>query len=710
VSGKSRTAKRNKPHKPSRNLQSSSERAAALTHAGKLQNAGDLAGASTIYRQILARDPANENALFLSGLLEHERGDQHGACVHFERLIKLRDADAEYRLWYARVLRAMGDSQRALAEVRRSRALRSEQESAYHIESLILRDLGLHLEALDVLRAGVVVAPRSALLHSSLGETYLVLRDLGQARAFFEHALELDGSMCSTWINLGLALQADGHSAAATLAFEQALRIEPNNADAHYNFAVVLENENLLDRAIMHAHRAAQLRPERGDWQTGLAGLLSQVCEFDAALSLYRSGLALRPDPLEHSSLIALQQYLPSQASERLPEARRWADLYVNAPAPVRSTRPRAPGPLRVGYVSADFRQHSVCYFFEPLLAAHDLSRVAVTCYVNSTKTDAVTERLAQRATMRSIKDLTDAQVVELIENDGIDVLVELSGHTLGHRLRVFGRSPAPLQLAYLGYPGTTGVPAIRYRLTDPLVDPAPLGDAFYSEQLYRLPRVFCCFQPPPGAPSVGPLPARARGQITFGSLNKYMKVTDPVIGLWTQVMHSVPNSRLVLQSSVFADPAVCAGVRERFMKRGIAAERIELFGAMPLAEHLALYQQIDIGLDTHPWNGHTTTCLALHMGVPVLALAGDVGASRMGVSVLSAAGLADWVAADEAAYVQAAQRWSSELGALAELRDGLRVQLQRSALCDGPTLAAEVEDAYFALGSRAACSSTDLA
>jgi len=193
---------------------------------------------------------------------------------------------------------------------------------------------------------------------------------------------------------------------------------------------------------------------------------------------------------------------------------------------------------------------------------------------------------------------------------------------------------------------------------------------------------------------------SRTRGQITFGSLNKYMKVTDPVMQLWTQVMHSVPNSRLILQSSVFADPAVCAGVRERFVTRGVAAERVELFGAMPLAEHLALYQQVDIGLDTHPWNGHTTTCLALHMGVPVLALAGDVGASRMGVSVLSAAGLPDWVAADEAAYVLAAQRWSSELSALSELRNGLRVQLQRSALCDGPRLAAEVEDAYIALGT----------
>jgi predicted O-linked N-acetylglucosamine transferase (SPINDLY family) len=441
------------------------------------------------------------------------------------------------------------------------------------------------------------------------------------------------------------------------------------------------------------------LQPRRGDWQTGLAGLLSKVGDFDEALRLYQSGLALKPDLRDHSSLLALQQYLPGEAAERLPEARRWGALYAGA-ALAAPPRTRAPGPLRVGYVSADFRQHSVCYFFEPLLAAHDLSRVAVTCYINSKNTDAVTARLAQRACMRSIMDLSDAQVVELIRDDGIDVLVDLSGHTLGHRLGVFGQAPAPLQLAYLGYPGTSGVPAVRFRLTDACIDPEPLADARYSERLYRLPGAFCCFQPPDDAPRVTPLPVRTRGQITFGSLNNYMKITDPVMSLWTKVLQSVANSRLILQSSVFADPAVCVRVRDRFASFGVAADRVELFGAMPLAEHLALYQQIDIGLDTHPWNGHTTTCLALHMGVPVLALAGDVGASRMGVSVLSAAGLADWVAPDEAAYVAAAQRWASEQGALAELRAGLRVQLEGSALCDGHRLAGEVEDAYVALAA----------
>ncbi|HET8932605.1 MAG TPA: tetratricopeptide repeat protein [Polyangiales bacterium] len=703
MSTKSRAPKSGKHHSsaPHTNMRSASERTALLQQAGQLQNAGDLPRAAAIYNRLLAVEPQNDRARFLLGLIEHQRGDNQTARAHFERLLKLPGAanDPIYRLWYARVLQAMGQVEQSLIEVRRSKELDPQEPAAYYTESLLLRDLGDHAQAQKVLIAAVAIAPQAALLHARLGETYLALGDYASARIALERAIELDGGLCAAWVNLGIVLQAEGLKAPAELAFEQAIRLEPNNGDAHFSFGAALENNDHIERAISHVLRAVELAPQRGEWQTALAGLVSQIAEFDEALSLYRSGLALKPNMREHSSLLALQQYLPGEAEERLPEARRWAALHVPGPSSPPPTRaPNSSSKLRIGYVSPDFREHSVSYFFEPLLAAHDLSRVAVTCYSNSTKSDDVTARLAQRANMRSIADLSDAQFAQLIRDDGIDVLVDLAGHTVGHRLCVFGQECAPLQLAYLGYPGTTGVPAIRWRLTDPLVDPAPLADTRYSERLYRLPRVFCCYQPPMAAPPVGPLPGLSRGQVTFGSLNKYMKVTDQVMQLWSNVLSNVPNSRLILQSRLFADQAGCERVRERFVRYGVAAERVELFGMMPLAEHLKLYQQIDIGLDTHPWNGHTTTCLALHMGVPVLALAGDAGASRMGVSVLSAAGLADWVAPDEAAYVAAAQRRASELGALSELRAGLRTQLQSSALCDGPSLAREVEDAFFAL------------
>jgi predicted O-linked N-acetylglucosamine transferase (SPINDLY family) len=334
----------------------------------------------------------------------------------------------------------------------------------------------------------------------------------------------------------------------------------------------------------------------------------------------------------------------------------------------------------------------------EPLLAAHDTARVTVTCYQTSAHADAVTERLAKLVTLRSIVSQTDSQAAEMIRADGIDVLVDLAGHTVGHRLGVFAHAPAPLQVAYLGYPGTTGVPAIRYRITDEWVDPEPSADAYYSERLYRLQRVFCCFMPPSEACEVAPLPALANGFVTFGSLNKYLKVTDDVLRTWARILQSVPDSRLVLQNRTFAEAASCELVRQRFAAYGVAPDRLELYGMLPLAEHLRMYNRIDIGLDTYPWNGHTTTCLALHMGVAVLALAGDAGAARMGLSVLRAAGLQDWVAADEDSYVASAQAWASALSDLAALRGGLRAQLARSALCEARSLAQSLEDAYASL------------
>jgi protein O-GlcNAc transferase len=241
-------------------------------------------------------------------------------------------------------------------------------------------------------------------------------------------------------------------------------------------------------------------------------------------------------------------------------------------------------------------------------------------------------------------------------------------------------------------------VPAIRYRLTDALLDPAPIAAASYTEQLVRLPRVFCCFQPPANAPPVSPLPAAANGFVTFGSLNNYIKVSEPTLHAWSRVLAAVPDSQLVLQSRIFVDAASCERVRRRFAARGIAPERLHLHGPMPLEAHLRVYDSIDMGLDTLPWNGHTTTCLALHMGVPVVSLAGDVGAARMGLCVLSAADLASWVATREDGYVELARQHAARLDELAQLRAGLRERLATSPLCDAAGLARDVEAAYSAL------------
>jgi predicted O-linked N-acetylglucosamine transferase (SPINDLY family) len=400
-----------------------------------------------------------------------------------------------------------------------------------------------------------------------------------------------------------------------------------------------------------------------------------------------------------HSSMLALLHYQPLQdPGEHARAARVWGDLHApSSPAaapPVTLTA--HPGqPLRVGYVSADFREHSVSYFFEPLLGAHDPARVSVTCYNNSAQSDAVTERLARHAHFVPIDGRSDTDVAAQIRSDGIHILVDLCGHTVGHRLPVFAHRAAPVQVTYLGYPGTTGVSAITHRLTDTCLDPTPDADAQYTERLVHLPRAFCCFKPPELTIEVSPLPAAANGFITFGSLNNYSKVSDLTLRVWGRVLRELPSSRMLLQSRVFGDAATRARIRARFERFNIDPTRVELVGALPLAEHLAVYHRIDIALDTLPWNGHTTTCLALHMGVPVLTLAGQPGSGRMGVSVLTNAGLADWIANDEEQYLALAVAWAREHAQLARLRAALRTRLASSALCDAVSFARDIEATY---------------
>lgn len=705
-----RTAKRRsipakQPRQRVSGIQSKANSEAALARAGELHNAGDLASAAAMYAELIAADPDNHRATFLLGLLEHQRGEHARSRVQFERLMQIAEQNPYYTLWFARVLRAAGDTPAALDRVRRCRELSPRDVPAMDLESQLLLDCGQVAAAVDVMRAGVVEEPDNVHLWARLGAAQLSLGDVRSARTSLEAAIERDGSRHEVWLNLGVALQRAGERDAATLAFEQSLRLNPDNAEGHYNFSVALDQNHCVERAIEHARRALALDPDRPEWLTGLAGILTEVGEPDEAAALFRRGLALAPRPREHTTLVSLQQYLPVSCETRLREARAWAALYApersaSAAPSSRSLRPRRPtgAPVRVGYVSGDFRRHAVSYFFEPLLAAHDRKRVELTCYSSSSRRDEVTVRFEQLARMRCIAELSDDQAAAQIRDDGIDVLVDLSGHTNGHRLSLFALQCAPVQLSYLGYPGTTGVPGIHWRITDGLVDPAPFADQCYTERLYRLGRTFCTYLPPDATPEVAPLPAMRAGRVTFGSLNNYTKVTAEVLDVWAEVLTRIPDSRLILQSRVFADPTCRERVGRRFARHGVAPERLELHGMMPLAQHVRLYEQIDIGLDTFPWNGHTTTCLALHMGVPVLTLEGRAGAARLGASVLSALGLTDWISGDRAAYVASAERWAGDLSALASLRSQLRQRLARSELCDARGLARAIEAAYLTL------------
>jgi predicted O-linked N-acetylglucosamine transferase (SPINDLY family) len=398
--------------------------------------------------------------------------------------------------------------------------------------------------------------------------------------------------------------------------------------------------------------------------------------------------------PVAWSNFLSLLHYDPARSPREIFDFhRRWGQRFgANPPARrVPSGRKR----IRVGYLSPDFRAHPVGLLMEPVVAHHDRERVEVFLYHDSSVQDAVTSRLRgiDGVAWRDVGGVPDAALASRIRSDEIQVLMDLSGHLSGNRLGVFGARAAPLQGTWLGYPGTTGLPAMDFAITDPAFDPPQEGNERYSERLVRLNRPAFCFAPPEDAPPVM-APARG-GTFRFGSFNNLRKMNDDVIEVWSRILARVTDSVLVMQTRALGDEGVRRGIGARFRAHGIGEERLEFHAASSLAEHLRLLSETHLCLDSWPWNGHMTTLNALWMGVPVLTLAGDRRAWRMGRCILSALGLDGLVTDSRDAFVETAVAAAQDAGLLGDLHAGLRQRLAESPLTDGRGLAAELERVY---------------
>jgi predicted O-linked N-acetylglucosamine transferase (SPINDLY family) len=349
--------------------------------------------------------------------------------------------------------------------------------------------------------------------------------------------------------------------------------------------------------------------------------------------------------------------------------------------------------PLRVGYISSDFRDHCQSFFTIPLLAHHDRSQFRVFCYCGARRLDAISRRIQGHADeWRNIWGLDDQRAARMIQDDRIDILVELNLHMAGNYLLVLARKPAPVQVTWLGYPGSTGVETIDYRITDPHLDPPGAGESFYSERSIHLPESFWCYDPLTSELAANQLPALTSGLVTFGCLNSFAKVNDRVLELWARVLSVVPGSRLLL---ICEAPSARKRTLEKLALHGIDSTRIEFSDRLSRQDYLKLYNRIDVALDTFPANGHTTSLDGLWMGVPVVTLPGQTAVSRGGLSIMSNLGLREFVAESEDGFVEIARATSADLRRLAELRLNLRSQMQRSPLMDGPRFARHMEQAY---------------
>ncbi len=707
--------------------------AEALNTALQHHQAGRLQEAEAIYRQILEAQPNQPDALHLLGMIAHQVGRHEVAVSYIGQAITLNPACPEYRNNLGKVYRAQGKLNEAEAHYRQALALkptyaeayfnlalalqhqgRLEEAEAHYRQALALKptyaeacfNLALALqqqgklvEAVEQYRQVASLQPANADACNNLGGVLLRLGRLDEAVAQFQQALALNPGHAGTYSNLGVVLQQQGRLEEAVDAFRQAVTLQPTYAQAYSNLGNALRAQGKLEEAVAQFRRALALEPTYADAYSNLALALKEQGKLEEAMASYRQALAIVPDsPTIHSQLLFDLCYARTDPETTAREHRAWNDRYVRRVS--HEIRPHAnlPDPerrLRVGYVSSDFHAHPVSHFIEPLLVAHDHTNVEVFCYASGGATDETTGRLKRAGNVwRQITGMGDQAVAGLIRTDGIDILVELSGHTSGNRLLVFARKPAPVQATYLGSLTTTGLTTIDYRLTDHFLSP-PDSSEWFSEELIRLPGCFVCYRPPEGAPPVAPLPASSRGEITFGSFNNLRKLTPEVVALWCRILHALPGSRLILKDRTLADPSQQARCRGAFAEHGIAADRVELLPRTSAAEYLAEYGRVDIGLDPFPYNGCTTTCDAMWMGVPVVTLAGVMSYGRFGVSLLSNLGLTHLIAATPDAYVRIAVESAKKRKTLAALRAELRPRMAASLLCDAKTFAQGVEQAY---------------
>jgi protein O-GlcNAc transferase len=557
---------------------------------------------------------------------------------------------------------------------------------------------GRFAEASQYLERLVAIRPDEPVYLTNLGEAYRRQDDLTQARRALARALAVDPDLPEAQHNLGITLTSAGSPAEGVVHLERAVELAPGNPSFLLSLAWAELQLHRTGAALAHCRRAVELAPDLAMAHRQLAQALTEHGDRRRAIASYRRALALDPtDHHAHSNLILVALTDPSfGAAEVAAEARAWAQQHA---APLAKHRRRHGNdrnpdrPLRVGYVSPDFRAHPAQQFLQPLLRHHDPAAFEVYLYASVERPDEVTAECRALAGehYRDIRRLDDTGAAEQIRRDRIDILVDLALHGAGNRLRLFAAKPAPVQLTWLGYAGTTGLESIDYRITDPSVDPPGGALSVYAEQSLYLPETSWCYAPLASDLPVGPLPALAGKHLTFGCQGSYRKVHAGALALWARVLGQVPAARLFL----YAELEARAGMLRTLEAAGVAAERVDFGGRVSRREYLERYHRIDVAFDTFPFAGATTSLDAAWMGVPVLTLAGPAAHQRAGVCIATNLGLPELVATSEDDFVAKAVALAGNLADLSRLRADLRSRLEASPLGDAPRFARHLEAAF---------------
>ncbi|MFA7240578.1 MAG: tetratricopeptide repeat protein [Sulfuricellaceae bacterium] len=694
-------------------------------------NSGNAAQAELLLREVLVAKPNHPQACFLLGMAQANQGKLDEAANSYEVAIRnkknyyqamgnlsivLHDSRkfAEAEMWCRRalsvvpneplllnslgnVLRSLGKLDAAVASYRRVLETKPGFFMAHSNLGNALRDLGKLNAAVASYRRALEIEPDSAVVHNNMGIALTDIRQLNSAVESFHRALQIDPHYAEAYNSLGVALQELGQLVDAAASFRRALGAKPDFAEAHSNLGNTLKYLGQFDDAVASHHMALKIKPNYAEAHNNLGNVLKDQGQFDDATAGFRRALEIKPDYVAaFNNLLFTLNYHPDKSGEEIYAAYREYDERFGLP---QRGKWRAHGNsretgrrLKVGYVSPDFRRHSCRHFLEPLLAHHDKNAVEVYAYAELAREDEVTARYKGYVDhWTPMAGMTDDALSDRIRADGIDILVDLAGHTAKNRLSVFAQKPAPVSLSWLGFGYTTGLSAVDYLLTDAVAAPAG-SEGLFSEAPWRLDTPGYVYRPAEDMGAVSILPALTRGYVTFGALTRAVRINPHTIRVWSEILNRVENARLVIDSGDFKSTTMQDALAEKFAAYGVRRERLEIACHSPPWDVL---RGLDIGLDCFPHNSGTTLFETLYMGVPFVTLAGRPSVGRLGSAILEGAGHPALIARTEDDYVALAVALASDLPKLATFRAGLRREMESGALMDETGFARRVETAY---------------
>jgi protein O-GlcNAc transferase len=662
---------------------------------------GQLDDAVSSYRRAIQINPDFTDAHTNLGSALQDLGQFDAALGSYQRVLELKPNFAEAHNNLGVVLKDLGQLDAASASYRKAIELKPEYAEAHNNLGNALQSQKQLEAALASYRRAVEIAPDFAEAHSNLG---YVLKESGQFSAAVNscrQAITIKPDFAEAYNNLGIALKELGQFSAAQLSYGRAIHLKPDFPEAHNNLGSVLTELGKIEEAIMSYRRAIELKPDYAEAHSNLGIVLKDIGQYEQALAEYRRARDLKPEFLNaQSNLLFTLNYTAQTPQNCREEARSYGEM-ANAKVTSRfstwlcSTHPTR---LRVGLVSGDLHNHPVGHFLEGLLAQLDPLRVELIAYSADPLIDELTIRIKPYfASWKTLLGLNDEAAARLIHADGVHVLLDLSGHTGKNRLPTFAWKPAPVQASWLGYFATTGVTEMDYLLADEVGVPE-LQRGNFSETIWYLPDTRLCFTPPATDLPVAALPALKNDHLTFGCFQNLAKINDDILSAWGTILTALPTAKLRWQCKQLGDPAIATHLTQRVQQHGISPTRISLHGTASREKYLAAHAEVDAILDTFPYPGGTTTCEALWMGVPTLTLAGDSLLARQGASLLTAAGLEEWVTDRVEDYIDQAVTLTRDLDQLSRLRGGLREQVRLSPLFDAKRFARHFEAALWGM------------